>query len=277
MRPLCALALREGIEPRFVANLIRRKGLCAQGEKINWVWPVRVYTLGRFAVLRDDEAIRFSRRPQHKPLELLQAIIAAGEAGATTRHLMSALWPDSDGDAASNALSAALHRLRKLLGDESSIVVNNARVTLNADICWVDALTFDRAASEALSEAGAITDGEAVLRLYTGHFLGVDFDAPWATAFRDRLRAKFHRLILTVGKQLEAQALWSRAVDVYRQSLEIDNTQEEGYRRLMLCLREQGETAEAMGVYRRCRDLLSIVLGVSPSPETTAVFNSLRE
>jgi DNA-binding SARP family transcriptional activator len=96
-------------------------------------------------------------------------------------------------------------------------------------------------------------------------------------AFRDRLRAKFLRLTLLTGQALEAQGRWARAADLYRRFLEIDNVQEEPYRRLMLCLREVGETAQAIEVYRRCREMLSMILGVSPSPETTALFRTLQQ
>jgi ATP/maltotriose-dependent transcriptional regulator MalT/DNA-binding SARP family transcriptional activator len=277
MRPLCALAIREGIEPDFVTRLIRKKRLRPGDERVHWVWPVKVYTLGRFAVLRNGEAIRFAHRPQHKPLELLQAIIAAGEGGLTTRQLTSRLWPDAEGDAANNSMNAALHRLRKLLGDEASVLVNNGRVFINSDVCWVDALTFDSAATEALSETRRRPDSERIAQLYCGHFLGEDVDSAWAVAFRDRLRAKFLRLTLLTGQALEAQGRWARAADLYRRFLEIDNVQEEPYRRLMLCLREVGETAQAIEVYRRCREMLSMILGVSPSPETTALFRTLQQ
>jgi len=44
---------------------------------------------------------------------------------------------------------------------------------------------------------------------------------------------------------------------------------------LMLCRRRSGRTAEALDGYRRCRDILSITLGVQPSAETQAIYRSL--
>jgi hypothetical protein len=43
----------------------------------------------------------------------------------------------------------------------------------------------------------------------------------------------------------------------------------------MIVYRELGETAEALQVYRRCRDMLSIVLSTSPSADTEAVRATL--
>jgi LuxR family transcriptional regulator, maltose regulon positive regulatory protein len=275
MRPLCALALREGIEPDFVMELIRRKRLSAPAGALHWAWPVRVYALARFAVFRDREQLRFAHRPQHRPLELLQAIIASGGAGTTSSQLKNWLWPDAEGDAANNALNATLHRLRKLLGESAAVVVDDGRVWLNAEICWVDAFAFDQAASRILSNQASESNGEDVVRLYSGHFLGSEVDTSWAITYRDRLRAKFQRLVTAVAGQLERQHRWHQAADLYRRALEVDNLQEESYRRLMVCLRECSEIAEAKNVYRRCSQMLSIALGVKPSPETTAVFQGL--
>jgi DNA-binding SARP family transcriptional activator len=46
---------------------------------------------------------------------------------------------------------------------------------------------------------------------------------------------------------------------------------EELYQRLIACHLVQGEYAQALNAYRRCRELLSIVLGVQPSARTEAL------
>jgi pentatricopeptide repeat protein len=40
------------------------------------------------------------------------------------------------------------------------------------------------------------------------------------------------------------------------------------YQRLMACYLEQGDFSEAYNVYRRCREMLSIALGLHPSKKT---------
>lgn len=95
-------------------------------------------------------------------------------------------------------------------------------------------------------------------------------------AARDRLAAKFLRAVSGLGTQLEQAREWDEAAALYSRALELDNLAEALYRRLMVCYRELGESAEALKVYRRCRDMLSIVLGLQPSPETEAIRASLR-
>jgi LuxR family maltose regulon positive regulatory protein len=96
-------------------------------------------------------------------------------------------------------------------------------------------------------------------------------------AMRDKLHAKFVRAVIALGIQLEQRRQWEQAAALYSRALELDNLAEGLYRRLMISLRELGETAEASKVYRRCRDMLSIVLSTSPSPETEAIRSSLRQ
>ena len=38
-----------------------------------------------------------------------------------------------------------------------------------------------------------------------------------------------------------------------------------------------GDHAEALRIYRRCRELLSIVLGVQPTAETEAIYEGLKQ
>ena len=67
------------------------------------------------------------------------------------------------------------------------------------------------------------------------------------------------------------------AIELYQRSLALDNLAEPIYRRLIACLKDTGEPAEALKVYRRCRELLSAVLGVQPSKETQALADTLRQ
>ncbi len=57
--------------------------------------------------------VRFTGKAQRKPLALLQALVAFGGQRVREDRLSEALWPDADGDAAHQALSTTLHRLRR--------------------------------------------------------------------------------------------------------------------------------------------------------------------
>jgi DNA-binding SARP family transcriptional activator len=46
---------------------------------------------------------------------------------------------------------------------------------------------------------------------------------------------------------------------------------------LMLCHQQLGDHSEALQAYRRCRELLTRLLGVPPNSKTQALYHSVRE
>jgi hypothetical protein len=94
MAKLCAKALEAEIEVEYVQHLIRRRGLIPEAAQVEieaWPRPLKVYTLGRFALLKDGQPLRFSGKAQRRPLALLKAIIALGGRAVREEALMDRL------------------------------------------------------------------------------------------------------------------------------------------------------------------------------------------
>jgi LuxR family maltose regulon positive regulatory protein len=210
-RRMLALALQAGIEADCARGLIAQFGIAAESAEVElWPWPIRIYTLGRFALEIDGAPPPSERKVQKKPLEVLKYLVAHGgrEVGATAR--TTALWPDAEGDAAAEAFEVTLRRLRKLLGSDEAIVLRDGKLGLNAGVCWLDTWAFERAQARAealLGRGAAPADGvdiealgERVLELYPGHFLAGDDDKPWLIGCRQRLASKFLRHVAAVGQ-----------------------------------------------------------------------------
>jgi LuxR family transcriptional regulator, maltose regulon positive regulatory protein len=141
-----------------------------------------ILTLGRFELILNGVPLRFRGRAPLRPLDLLTALVAAGEGGASAGRLADQLWPDSDGFDAYRALTTALHRLRHLLRCPEAVRLSAGRLMLDADLCTVDAWSFERALRGA-ADSEAVS---AVLDMYPGPFL-VDDPKPWAIDMRERL------------------------------------------------------------------------------------------
>ena len=71
-----------------------------------------------------------------------------------------------------------------------------------------------------------------------------------------------------------ASALWPEADGVVAQRT-VDDLIEDLYRRLMVCYLETHSIGEGLSVYERCRNVLSVVLGVQPEPETEVLHHAL--
>jgi DNA-binding SARP family transcriptional activator len=194
------------------------------------------------------------------------------------------LWPEAEGDAASDALEVTLRRLRKLLGREEAIRLQEGRLALNEGLCWVDTWTFERAhhrADSALTDPEAkITDTDLegfahrLLSLYPGHFLAGDDESPWLLACRQRLASRIFRDLSSIGHLWEDRGAPEKAELIYRRGVELDAVSEMLYRRLMSVQTLRGDRAGALATYRRCRRMLQITLGVEPSSETEAAHRT---
>ncbi len=314
---ICATALEVGIEVDYVRNLVRKRNLLPpdatydsnpQAAIVNlklesWPWPIKIYTLGRFELLRDDKPMIFSGKAQQKPLSLLKALIAFGGRNVSEDRSTDALWPDAEGDSAHTAFDTTLHRLRKLVGNDKTLVLRDGMLSLDERHCWTDVGAFERMlegpfmsadlrlpneSRDRRNEKSKIADRkssihdpqsemqrfEKALRLYRGHFLPADTAQPWTIFLRERLRTRFIALILKVGRYWEERKDWRKAKENYQRGIETDGLCEEFYQQLMQCLINQGQ--EAAKVYSRCRAALHSGMALEPSTRTEEIYASIK-
>ncbi len=280
---MCALALENDVEPEFVRRIIEVNSVAPPPEAgASWPWPVKIETLGRFELTRGGEPLRVVGKAQRKPRELLQTLIACGARGVHKPRLVDFLWPDAESRAAGAALEMAISRLRKLLGDARALVIEDGKLGLDPSRVWVDVWAFDAAVDELQRELRGdarvhVIDalGDRVLRLYRGSFLENEPPQRWLLPARDRWRNRFVRTTADAGGHWERLERWAEASRLYERGIEVDMLAEDLYRRLMRCLLAQGRPADAASVYRRCRDTLSMQLGIAPSSATEALFQSI--
>ncbi len=280
MADLACEALELDIEPRFVRQLIRVRNLTpppARAAPECWPWPLQLFTLGELRLLRDGRPVVFRGKAQKKPLELLKRMVAAGARPVSEAVLMDALWPDSDGDAALQALATTVHRLRQIIG-APCILRQAGQLRFDERRCRIDAYVLQHRLHEfeehrrgGESAARLWIRAEPILRLYRGPFLDGDSDLAWTVSMRERLRAGMMRLLTTLGAALAHEGLIDTAVTCFERGLEIDELSEPCYRGLMETHARRGEHAQAIKIYNCCARLLEARLQARPGPATEAL------
>ena len=282
---LCAKALEAGIEVEYVQEIIRRLNIVPDKPPWhleNWPWPLKIYTLGRFELVKDGNPIQFSRKAQQRPLSMLKALIAWGGKEVREDQIADILWTEADGDAAHHAFETTLYRLRKLIGHEKAIQYREGRMTLDDRYCWVDLWAFEHILEEANAQRKKeVTDHaihltEKALELYRGSFLVGEAEQPWMISLRERLRSKFIRVVDWLGHHWEEAGQWEKAIECYQQGLEVDNLAEDFYRSLMICYQRVGKQSEALSIYEHRKRMVSESLGIEPSAKTEAVYKTLK-
>lgn len=245
---------------------------------------IKVYSLGRFSIVKKGKPILLTLKGQSKPILILKVLIALGGREVKKEKIADVIWPDADGDMANQSLATTLHRLRKILEVAEAIILTGGTMTLNSNICWVDVWEFERLCAQSdniwyrdLHENifENINIALAAVSLYKGTFLPEEADQPWTLFLREKLRNKYLRVIGRIGHYYEKSGLTQKAVECFQRTLEIDHLDEESYRRLMACYFRMGERSKALSVYDSCKRVLREGLGVSPSRETEILRRSI--
>ncbi len=212
---------------------------------------------------------------QPKRTALLSFLAASDPVGYHQRDtLLGFFWPDLPQDRARAALRKALHHLRRSLGEGVLLTRGESEVGLNRTLFACDVVEF----AEALEEG----DPDTALELYEGDLLPGFFlsEAPeferWVERERERLRNR------------AAQAAWDRAHRLLecgevndaersaRLALDLLPTDESEVRRFSLVLAEKGDRGGAYRLLTSFRQEMEEELGLSPSDETLAALEEIR-
>ena len=281
---LCVKALERGIEKEYVREIILRRaftppvetgtGVLALDE---WPYPLKIYTLGRFEIVRDGVPLLFSGKVQKKPLEMLKAVIAMGGTHVPMELLTDALWPDADGDLAHKSFEVTLSRLRKLVGREDIITFSAGQMGLDPRLCRVDSLVLESVMKSMVTAADANSAGicDQAIRMYKGPFLPGDAGFSWSSPHRDVLHNHMLQILMKAGRHYEFLGQWEKALDYYSKGIETDSLAESFYQRSMVCCQKLGHGAEAVKTYHTCCRRLKDHLGITPSKATEAIYISV--
>jgi ATP/maltotriose-dependent transcriptional regulator MalT/DNA-binding SARP family transcriptional activator len=290
---LCMRALEKHIETPYVVSLIRNRNLLPAAPPYrlqDWPWTWRVRMLGQFSFdLAAREGGASGARSQSRALELLKALIAFGGRLIPLERIADALWPRIDSDYAQRSLTTTLHRLRKLLGDDGAIILQDGKLSLHAHKFWTDTWALEQALGECRAlfdgnlkanagstDASALQAGiEGVMSLYRGQLLQEDHDYAWAAAPRQQLHARLLRFLADAAQALEQQLGPAAAARLYNRGIDIDPLAETLYRQLLSLHQRHGQIAAALDAYERCREALLLGLQSEPSPQMQQLHRKL--
>src|SRR5215470_13311446 len=217
--------------------------------------------------------------PGQKDRALLALLALPPGATHSRDKLATLLWSERGDQQARDCLKHALTRLRHFLhpADPPPIVADRQSVRLDAAAVTTDVATFER-----LVGAGAPDALEQAATLYRGDLLdGIGLRDPafedWLLVERQRLRQRAEEALTELITQSLATGARERAATAARRLLSLDPLRESACRALMQTHAERAETVQALKAYETLRDRLHRELGVKPEPETTRLYESIRQ
>lgn len=251
---------------------------------------LRAYLLGSFQLYVNDKEVPKQRWRSKKALTLFQYLLTRRGTKVPKGVLLELLWPEDDPEAASSRLHPTLYMLRRTLEPdlqayEQSAYIHNTPGNYwmeEGPSCWVDIEAFKTLCRK--SEQLESTDPEHALRLceeaialYRDDFLPEETLQDWTRSLRRYYRECFIDVTLRAAQlMMQLHGNVSSAVRFCHEALTHDPYREEVSQALMAHLIKAGRYAEAAKHYRHCADLLRDEFGLSPSPETTALFEQMR-
>jgi LuxR family maltose regulon positive regulatory protein len=242
-----------------------------------WPWPLKILTLGKFAVFAGQKPVALSRKIPRRLFALLKYLAGHGGRPVSEDILAAALWPAQEGHEAAKRLKTAIHRLRRLLGGHDFIRVQGRQVSLDRTRVWVDCWAFEQYAGAVAfgspEESALVT--ESLLAIYRGDFLAEEGDEPWVLPIRERLKSLFVNAIQKLAQKSRAARDFEQAIALCTKGIAVDSLAESLYRELMLCYEETDRPAEGISVYRRLEKTLSVLLSIKPTGESKAISERL--
>ena len=230
--------------------------------------------LGPTQILLNGTPIRL---PYEHVLGLLVYLAVESNRSHRRTALAGLFWPDQAEHAARHSLSQALFSLRRALHDDPAdplIIATRDTVRFNLQSwVWCDIVVFRRLLDSSAEQAVALYNGEFLEGLSIGG--GAEFEE-WALVIREQLREQ----ACTMLRQLTDQDRWAdadKACGYARRWVELDPLSEEAHRRTMALLARAGQRAAALTQFERCRELLRAELGITPEPETVALYEELKQ
>jgi len=244
----------------------------------------RIYVSGAIAIEHGDQLVRERQFPGRQGRIAFAFLTVNRHRPVHRDELMGAIWPGDAPAQTDSALDAILSKLRALLKSagfsaaDANVAVSSGTIALalppNA---WIDL----EAAANALDEAeGALRRGDHAATWSLANVAVVisrrpflaDVEAPWIEAQRSALRALQMRALQCLVTVSANNAEPLLAIQHAAEMIELDPFKETAYQLLMKMHAAAGDRAEALRVFAKCRELLRDELGVSPSPQTEAVY-----
>jgi DNA-binding SARP family transcriptional activator len=244
-----------------------------------------VRMLGAFELTIDGHRVTDWRGQRTQ--SLMQFLAAHRHRSVPRDELIMAVWPDTDEDGGRHRLHQAVYELRRSLHSvdpgRSPIVCGDGGYRLDDELSvWVDTEEFDdlgSAASRCLAARRpdeAVEFGQQALLLYRGDFLGQVTGADWATAERNRLRARFVQLSIHVGELLAGRGDHAGALAVIDPVLGLEPWNEDATVIKMNCHAGSGAQSLALVAYRSCAEALNCEFGIAPAAQTSRVYDQIR-
>jgi predicted ATPase/DNA-binding SARP family transcriptional activator len=250
--------------------------------------------LGPLQVLLDGVSVTSFATDKTRALLVYLAVEADHPHRRDT--LAGLLWPDQPEKKARQSLRQTLSYLRQALGEDGNrdapfLLVKRETIQFNPDCSYqIDVSTFT-ALVEACNQhrhrrpelcLPCLRRFAEMIELYRGEFLDQFFldnseiFEEWATLKREWLHREAVEALLHLADHCERRGDYRKARQYARQQVSMEPWREKAHCQLMRLLALDGQRSAALAQYEICSRTLAEELGVEPTAETRALYETIH-
>ncbi len=186
---------------------------------------LKIYTLGRFSVVKGSEQLSSDYGRSRKLWDLLMYFVAHREKPLSPENIAESLWPGQEYDNPANPVKNLVYRLRQKIDDEdisplSSFVINvHGCYAWNPDYpYWLDIEAFEQLCHEAKDQSQsdlclACNLYRQATSLYQGDFCSERPYNDWLMPVRHYYRQRYIRAATNLLLLLKKQHLYSQMLE----------------------------------------------------------------
>ncbi len=283
---------KSGLMRSRIEQLLKKGGFDSSpvGDALVSLRPenLKISCLGEFRVFGGENELSVAQWSSQKAKLLLKYLIQRKAKGYTDKEqLIELLWPGSSSAKASHRLQVTLSTLRKILdsvnsqkgaSDQYIKRDGNAYLLTLGENGWIDCDRF------AIEIKAAKQNPEKMVEhlrkaeiLYQGDYMRDDLYDDFFAAEREFYREEYLRVLQNLLNHFDAATAYDKCIEYAVKSLDTDPYNEAQYRALMKYYSFIGNRQKVKQTFQNCIKFLKSGLDVSPSEETSLVYQQLLQ
>lgn len=272
---LFRLAKRRGVEWPPIWDPLRRLGRSHRAPARAALPPLEIRAFGPGEVWIEGQLVAWPEA--RKAWELFFYLLTVDSA--TREEIGAALWPDAPPARLTGQFHSAKWRLKRILGREVLVFREGRYAFDRRQPHWYDVGMFEEYLQRARQARGtpeALAHLRAAVELYRGDYLS-GWNAEWAVDLRERLRTRYIEALLTLAEGTLKAGEPQAALAWFQQALAADPYLEAACLGAVRCYLAMDQPAAALALYRQYAARLERDLGLQPSAEARALYESIAQ
>jgi DNA-binding SARP family transcriptional activator len=246
---------------------------------------LEIFTLGQFQVKRGDRVLSDENSRSSRVWELFKYILTHRGHSVPPEAILETLWAKQDYSDPRRASRTLVHRLRRLLDEETAgegasyIKYSHSCYNWNTALdYWVDSDEFERLCREgesAKDRAEAIGLYREALSLYKGDYLPESAYQEWVIPIRSYYRRIYFQGLFKLIELLKQENRHGEIIRFCEKAFAIEQFEEDLHLCFMEALLAEEKTKQALEHYEYITGVFYRELGVKPSPAMKNIYRRI--